>query len=408
MTTTTTTTGAVASMTVREWRVLLSVVPKRSIKPVLAELHVGADGTVSTTDLAVTVQRRGDGRERADVDPMLVSRRVLEALVKGRGVRSVVQLADTGGAGLEASVDGRSVGNRERGLGAAEWPTLEVVETGDDVFRVPCVRTWAERLEAAAVHAGERSRWAMNGVHLQLGPSIRGRSAVRICATDGKRLAVEAVPVVAEHWSVNAVGEPTSGWIVDLGWIKAVGRVARILGAGVEGVMRADVNRTTLEAGGWIVTGRNVEGQFPPIGSVIPQQPGDVASFRAGGLLEALSVCETTCNEEGRSVRLEPRAEGHVWMTSRSVDLGESLVDVDGARAAVQPGGWVSYDPRFIRDAVAFLGAGEDDVVDVRAARSAIRAMGSGLDQATTWTLDARPERLALVMPVTLRTGGAS
>lgn len=405
---TTKTTGAVASMTVREWRVLLAAIPRRSIKPVLAECHVGADGTVSVTDLAVSVQRRGDGRGGADLEGFTAPRRVLEALLKGRGVRSVVQLADTGGTGLEASVDGRAIGSRERGVDPAKCPTLEVVETGDDVFRVPCVRTWAARLEAAAVHAGERTRWAMNGVHLQVGPSIRGRSAVRVCATDGKRLAVEAMAVTAERWGVDAVGEPTSGWIVDLGWIKAVGRVARILGAGVEGIVRADANRTTLEAEEWVITGRNVEGQFPPIASVIPQQPGDVASFRAGGLLEALSVCETTCNEEGRSVRLEPRAEGHIWMTSRSVDLGESLVDVDGARAAVQPGGWVSYDPRFIRDAVAFLGAGEDDVVDVRAARSAIRAMGSGLDQATTWTLDARPERLALVMPVTLRTGGAS
>jgi DNA polymerase-3 subunit beta len=347
-----------------------AVVSARAIKPILQNLRmvVAADGaTLMATDLEVAIKWRTPLEEVAEAgDVVIPVARVLGVLRETTADRIVFESKDRT---LQLTC-GKS---RFKILGEdpEEFPVIPAFEDKKSlVFQRDPFRSLIKKTHFAA--ARERSRFAFNGVRLQVEGDV-----ARMIATDGKRMAVMAVPVDNPDGITTGHIIPTKGLLM----------FERVL-TDADATLRVSVDdrQVMIKTSQAEVSSRLVDGAFPKYESVIPKDSVLTATFKKEELLAGMRQAKLLTNEDSRSVKLSFQ-DGKLVLTSRATDVGEALVEVDTKMEGTPVE--VAFNPDFVIEGLSAIAANE---VTLRV---------SGKD--TPSRIDGEENYTYVVMPVTMR-----
>jgi DNA polymerase-3 subunit beta len=325
-----------------------SVVPSRSPRPILQNLHFAAtdDGcTLMATDLEVGAKHGVLGVTIYEPGSAILPTQKLSAI-----------LSASPDAELSIESDGESLtisGQQSRFKLPAEDPSL-----------FPAVSAWAAEAWWT-VNAGDlrrairRTVWATDAestrYSLSGGLFQADASTLTVVATDGRRLA--KVVVVAEPTGDPV--PPSGSPVVPAKAMKLVDRIlddeemtvdfAFVAGAG--GSATAILFRTG--DGRSIVYSRLVEGRFPRYQDVFPGHhevriPLDVASLR-----QAVQQAAIVTSDESRGVDFR-FAGDTLTLASQAADVGSSVVEMPAHNEG--PPVDVTFDPRYLTDALKTIG----------------------------------------------------
>ena len=242
------------------------------------------------------------------------------------------------------------------------------------VFQREPFRSLIRKTHFAA--ARERSRFAFNGVRLQVEGDV-----ARMIATDGKRMAVMAVPVDNPDGVTTGHIIPTKGLLM----------FERVL-TDADATLRVSVDdrQVMIKTTQAEVSSRLVDGAFPKYESVIPKEAVLTATFKKDELLAGMRQAKLLTNEESRSVKLAFQ-DGKLILTSRATDVGEALVEVDTKMDGTPVE--VAFNPDFVIEGLGAIAANE---VTMRV---------SGKDTPSRIDGVGDEHYVYVVMPVTMRAG---
>lgn len=352
--------------------VVNAVISTRAIKPILQNLRlVVADGgaTLMATDLEVSIRWKVPLEEVAEGgDIVIPAARVL-------GILRESPVERIGFESKDRAITVTCGKSRFKILGEdpEEFPAIPSFDAQKSlVFQREPFRSLIKKTHFAA--ARERSRFAFNGVRLQVEGDV-----ARMIGTDGKRMAVMAVPVE------NPDGI-TTGHIIPTKGLLMFDRVLTDSDATLR--VAVDDRQVIIKTAQAEVATRLVDGAFPKYESVIPKESVLTASFKKEDLLSGMRQAKLLTNEESRSVKLSFQ-DGRLVLAARATDVGEAHVEVD-AKIDGTPVE-VAFNPDFVIEGLNAIAANE---VTLRV---------SGKD--TPSRIDGEENYVYVVMPVTMRAG---
>lgn len=219
--------------------------------------------------------------------------------------------------------------------------------------------------------ATERSRYTLNAVMWE-----RRKKALRIVATDGRRLAME------DHEASGDLGGDA------LLPIKAAAIFEQALANAPEGAeavcVKAD-NRLVLAVGETRLSALLLEGQFPQYDAVM-RKPGEhLAEAAAPGLLRAVRQAALLADEATLSLRVTLR-EGRALLKAASGGAGGGEADTEAEVTYAGPERTAAFDAGMLQDLLRVIGESRISV-DVSAPGAA------ALFRAGAWT--------CVLMPIT-------
>jgi DNA polymerase-3 subunit beta len=324
---------------------VLKAVPTRHAKPILANVRLG-DGLLTGTDLEVRIDREIDYHGDAILLPAYRLNAILDV-----AVGSEVSLIPNGGLVVVKCGSGEWKLPTED---ASEYPSWEPNEL-KSICRLPADQF--RRASRATTYAtdSESSRYALGGVMLEVLPTDDG-SEQHWVATDGRRLA----HVRTEN--DQAVDE--SKTLIPFRVMKFASDMASGSNA-----MQVDANskEVQLSCDGLTITGRIVEGAFPPSWKElvkINDDDGEPSVIDAIELMQSVKSAAIVASEQSKGIRLS-------WMkhmlhiNGRSSEYGESEakcpIIAAGSTASTK------LDPRYVIDFLdpKHLPADEEPHVDV-------------------------------------------
>ena len=307
---------------------VMRAVPAKSAKPVLQNVRLG-DGLISGTDLEVRIDREIDYHD----EPMLLPAYRLSSILDV-AVGNEVTLIPKG------SIVVVKCGSGEWKLpteDASEYPTWEpsdlksICSLPADQFR---------RAARATTYAtdSESSRYALGGVLLEVFPTDDG-SEQNWVATDGRRLA----HVKTEN--DQAVDE--SKTLIPFRVMKFASDMASGSNA-----MQVDANSKDVQVScdGLTITGRIVEGTFPPSWKELVEindKDGEPSVIDAIELLQSVRSAAVVASEQSKGIRLS-WMKHMLHLNGRSSEYGESEakcpIIAAGSTASTK------LDPRYVID----------------------------------------------------------
>jgi len=196
-----------------------------------------------------------------------------------------------------------------------EFPAIEFSPPG------PSIKTNRENLlqtlhRVSVAAAKDATRFNMHSVLFD-----GHGDELKVVSTDGKRMAVESLPVCAGGKS----GTPEGQFILPL---KGVDLLLKILSSEQEEevVLHLDQNEVTYVSDQVSLTCRLVEGKFPEYERAIPDGLENVYDVQTEDLLVALKQARLMTTKETNSVRFEFGANSATLSSSAS-NVGESRVE---------------------------------------------------------------------------------
>ncbi|MGE4618653.1 MAG: DNA polymerase III subunit beta [Planctomycetota bacterium] len=291
------------------------VIPGNPTRPVLqsVKLQVSRDGLqVIGTDLEVGLQ--------AQVDEVMVD---VEGVCLVPCTRLVSILRELKESELSFEID--AVGQACIAAGSAhfklptgpteEFPVVEFSPPGPSIriSREELLKT-LRRVSVAA--AKDATRFNMHSVLFD----GQGEE-LRIVSTDGKRMAVSALPVSPG----GEAGLPEGQYILPL---KGVDLFSKILTSEVEEdvVLHLDHNEVTYISDQVSLSCRLVEGKFPEYERAVPQKFESIFIIKTEDLLVSLRQAALMTTKETNSVRFVFGSDGATISSSAS-NIGESRVE---------------------------------------------------------------------------------
>ena len=300
----------------RELDVVDRVASKKSTIPVLGCVHLSADAegglTVSATDLDVSVRTGGIAASVGRPGVVVVPAATLRALVKTLGETDVsLTASDT------STVMLRAAGFRGtlQTLPLEDYPAIQARPSGaGHALTRAGLREMLRRVRFCVT--GEDTRYYMNGALLE----IEGSTA-RMVSTDGHRMSVAEMPVVA------AADAPAVKAIIPRRGLDALGPM--LDGEGEDPVFLQSENSLFFEVGDRLLLGRLVDGQFPAYQRVMPKPGETPAVTDRGVLLEAVRRAVLMANERSISVTVSVSSAGTgLRVESANASVGQGLEDV--------------------------------------------------------------------------------
>ena len=333
----------------------------KTARPILQNVRIG-NGVISGTDLEVRVDRA-----IAEVcDPFLVPYKRLAAIVK-----------EATGDKVTLKVSGTSVKIK---CGGGEWmlPTEDVSEYPtwepsdlDSVCRLPADQF--ARAAGATTYATdtESSRYALGAVLLE----VHGGNPTWV-ATDGRRLScVETETDQAVDDRKVLVPSRVIDLVLGLFTKKKKKEEADDNNDDIakDGDINPDFAAVQVETNsrdvvfsvaGTTVTGRVIEGRFPPWRDVLGEPVGEPSVLNVQQLLAAVRSAAIVTSEQSKGIGLA-WAGDKLTLSARSAEYGESTVRCPVTQAGTTSG--TKLDPRFVVDFLRSIPPDEEPQVDVYA-----------------------------------------
>ena len=320
------------------------------LRPVLGFAPVEGGAELYATNGAVALRYRLEGAELAA--PVQVAADPLRMILRDAGPVEL-QAAD-GRVTLEAEGARFTLPALEETM-----PQLErahELTTGHCSMPVSLLSSIERRVSFAA--SGERTRYAMDGVRLEL-----SAAGVRAVATDGKRLALVEEPMAMPDLAHGA-------GVVPVAALRLAVELAEALEVAIVDV-RLTGSVISLAARGFEITARLVEGSYPPYEAVIPKSAAATLTIPREALTAALRRASVVVSKESRTVRW--RFCGRcLTLSATTADIGSSSValaiDYEGATLEL------GLNPEYMAHGLKAIGAeaveldlsGPDDAVVIR------------------------------------------
>jgi DNA polymerase-3 subunit beta len=331
-------------------------IPKQSPKPILMKvrLTLGPDGSeIEATNLEIGIVRSVLG-VRCDTP--------VQVVLPPERLASILRGTDDEDVTLAAGPDVATIRGRRWHF---ELPT-------EDPSLFPGVPRFAaadyhvvapadlRKLIRRTVYATdpESTRYALGGALLEVTPD-----SLAMIATDGRRLARQAVPAEAVG---KGIAWPTA--VVPARAMKLIDRVLGDDGAGV--LLAADESAAVVRVEDATIYARLVEGRFPRYQDVFPPEAPAVVTVGAGALLDAAGQATIATSAESRGVDFA--FDGPTLKVSaQAVDVGAGEAEVDISTLSGGPVN-LSLDPRYLTEALRALDRGATLRIEMIDAKTAM------------------------------------
>jgi DNA polymerase-3 subunit beta len=304
---------------------VLRAVPTRSAKPILQNVRLG-DGLLTGTDLEVRIDREIDYHG----DALLLPAHRLSAILRAATGDTVTLTPKDSSVVVKCGGGSWTLPTED----AAEYPTWEAAAL-ESICRLPADQF--ARAAKATTYAtdSQSSRYALGGVLIDVTPTEDG-SMQHWVATDGRRLAC------VETESDQAVD--SSSTLVPA---RVMATVAAMATGDGSVVVEANTKEVVFALDGCTVTGRLVEGRFPPWRDVIGEAEGQASVIDTTELLQAVQSAAIVTSEQSKGISLAWTSSTLV-LAGRSSEYGESTVICPVIAAGSTAS--VKLDPRYLAD----------------------------------------------------------
>tara|TARA_B100000959_G_scaffold286831_1_gene367535 strand:+ start:1324 stop:2463 length:1140 start_codon:yes stop_codon:yes gene_type:complete len=331
---------------------ITGVVAGRTPTPALQCVHLsGQDGrlTLSATDGEVSLTLSIDRVDLEDDGEVLVPADKFSQIARSCDDTALTIVGDSDALHVRTS-DSRF---KVFGFPITEAPEILAFDNVDTDFSVDgtAFRGLMERTVFAA--ATDHSRYAINGVHLDL-----HSSQIRLVATNGHRLALSMGPCDSGCDKADCI-VPT----------KAMTLLKRLLhddGGTVS--VKIDNGRIIFHVDNGagctsMLTSNLVEGTFPPFEDVIPKDLDRKAVINKDALHRAVRRAHLMTNEESRGVRLI--FDGTcLKITSRAPETGEAEIEIP-IESFTGDKLEIAFNPVYIMDALKVI-EGEEVTIELK------------------------------------------
>lgn len=332
------------------------IVQTRTVKPIYAAVRLEAANGIlrlraTDGELSPVTHMPVEG----DLPPCVVPLAELLRRVKAAQHRlcSLTLSAD----GQQLVLNGGSMGHTLQTLPVDEFPPVSDNPAGRSVTVDAAELVSGLRIAVRAV-AREPSRYSLDGILLE-----SDAAGTRLVATDGRRLVVVELPVVARTITgqvilpgrlVRVIEKLTTRQAGSI--VLAVARPTSEPGEGLPG-------RVFTAGPAWVLSTDEPEGRFPRYADVMPRSHSRFAITRSA-LAESLAEVALAVNDEARIVRVD--------LSPTQLRLSASTTGVSAASATLPArflGGGdavihTAFNPAYLLDAVRSL-TGDTVVIDV-------------------------------------------
>ncbi|MFM7718602.1 MAG: DNA polymerase III subunit beta [Actinomycetota bacterium] len=277
--------------------------------PALTGVHMevgDGDLTLTTTDLEVSAQLTIDV-EAQEAGVALVPARLLVDTVKSLSDAPVEFEADAGQARIRCAAYEGAL----RLLPAEDFPRLQIGTGSKIAIDAPAFAEAVGQVARAA--SRDEARPILTGVLLEVSPE-----GLTLVATDSYRLAVRELIATAAAGAKAIVPE------------RALSEAGRAASAIEKGGMEItlDESQATFRVGGFTLTSRLIEGDFPNHRQLIPEASTNRLTVPRQQLMDAVKRVGLLARDN-TPVRLEFNALG-VKLSSSSPDVGQAVEAVEG------------------------------------------------------------------------------
>lgn len=324
------------------------VVEKRNSIPILSNVLLRASGdavTVTATDLDMTLTESVDATE-CQPGAVTVNCDALAKALKGmKGER--VRLAY---AGERLSVTDCETGANVRlaTLPAADWPnTME--SRAECAFAIDAAQLVADWSRIRSAVSSEETRYYLNGI-LMHAPETNGGRVLRMAATDGHRLGRITRPLPAGAEALPDIIVPRKTVANVLAWLgkKAAGDVAFE-------VRKANVGeRIRIQANGWHLDAKTIDGSFPDYSRVIPSANDKRLRVDSAALVSAIDGATSVCSDKVRSVCLSLHPD-YIVASATDPANGQAANIVEGASHDGGEAWSIGFNAAYLKDVLATL-----------------------------------------------------
>lgn len=252
--------------------------------------------------------------------------------------------ADTGDSGL--TVRGSKAEFELSATDAATFPVPGNLETDSVVMLESAALLHALEQTVYACDANS-TRYALGGVLVEL-----TADGLTLAATDSRRLAKIDAPAQTCNGFQPLHGViPCAALELAIGQLKKTsGPVALAIGGTIveqKGTCNAG-SEFQLEAEGWTLRGKLVQGRFPDYKRVIPSSFGHYLKMERAALLEAIDTAYLATNEESRGMDFVPNVDGGT-LTLRTSGRGKANVTIPAESAVdTKPVDCITFDPKYV------------------------------------------------------------
>lgn len=317
---------------------LAAAVPARDLKPIFRNVKAVADGrfTLEATDQECGIRVEvPNTRIQTPGEALLPADRLHAILREATDSELILEQG-----GTTCTVRGRDAEFELGGDDPAQFPARPVFAAEScHVIAAGSLREMIRRTGFAT--ATESARYALAGTLWEV-----SKTAVRLIATDGKRLAVADSPATMEG------GHTTEGQ-TPIVPTKAMQLLSRSLSDPAAPVrVRLTANEAYFQVGATTITTRLLEGRFPPYRTILPKSGGTAVELPVGPFHATVRQAAILADRECHRVEFRFRDDALVLVTDGAV-LGRSTVRLPIAFAGTPSA--VAFDPKFVTDLLQAL-----------------------------------------------------
>jgi DNA polymerase-3 subunit beta len=279
---------------------------------------------VHATDLEIGFSAAIDGlvwdEERSESSILLPAKTLNECVKLIPSGEVVFYISD-----CTAKITGGTVSFTLSGLDASEYPTA-AIEQGEELT-IDISKLVKTIKHVAYCQSTDETKHTLNGSFLQLEHDLEGELFAVLSATDGHRLCLDTEGVfIGSDEDVRVPQEIPAALLK--GVIVPAKGIAELtkLSCSDPAVLGVVGNTLYVSLGDERLSIQLVEGEFPPVARVIPQNPIHTIILNRSPLLDALERCRVLTNKESRRINLMP-ANGVVGVSTAQPQIGAEAND---------------------------------------------------------------------------------
>jgi DNA polymerase-3 subunit beta len=238
----------------------------------------------------------------------------------------------------------RSVANI-KGIEADEFPSIPSIDADEPTVLLPpdLLKTAIDQVAFAA--ASDDTRPVLAGVLLRM----QGNTAT-LSASDGFRLAIKTIDLPEPVKAPQEVIVPA----------RALQEVSRIIGDDpVEVTITSSGGQILFHSGSVDLISRLIDGKFPDLQRVVPQQYATRAVLERSALIQATRQASVFATSSANIVKLHGESggefgPGRLTITTNAVEVGDNKAELEGQ--VVGEGGQIALNVKFLQEALGAIG----------------------------------------------------
>jgi len=318
------------------FQAVLSIIPQRSTKPILANVKIIAEGSevqLLATDLEVGIRRSVTDIEVLEAGTCVVPAARTAAILREAGGETVELVASKTSCHISYQGSEYDLVSED----PEEFPDVPDFEEGPALeIERDTLREMIHRTAFAA--AREKTRYALHGVLFKV-----KKDNLEMVATDGRRLAYIRKKAAKASKKEHSVIVPA----------KAMRELEKVTDNAEEAVkLRIGERELLAKVEGAVLSCRLVEGHFPDYEAVIPKDSDKKITLAADRFLSAIRRAALFTGEESKAIRLR-LTKGKVLLLAETADLGKAEIEleVDYQEGEVE----IGFNPDFLADALRVI-----------------------------------------------------